>query len=193
MSDLVIGRPLEDALATQEEFLTLMQGRGEPVDVDEDRLEDAVAFAGVAKYPARVKCALLGWMAFKDAAARARAGPGGRRCGRCAVSEQLTDDATLDDITEAMRDVVDPELGINVVDLGLVYGITLDQNRVAVLDMTLTSAACPLTDVIEDQTRSALGDLVTDVRINWVWMPPWGPDKITDEGREQLRALGFNV
>ena len=92
-----------------------------------------------------------------------------------------------------MRDVVDPELGINVVDLGLVYGITVDQNRVAVLDMTLTSAACPLTDVIEDQTRSALGGLVTDVRINWVWMPPWGPDKITDEGREQLRALGFNV
>jgi metal-sulfur cluster biosynthetic enzyme len=101
--------------------------------------------------------------------------------------------ATLDDLTEAMRDVVDPELGINVVDLGLVYGITLDQNDTAVIDMTLTSAACPLTDVIEDQTRAALLDLVTDFKINWVWMPPWGPDKITDEGREQLRALGFNV
>ena len=101
--------------------------------------------------------------------------------------------AVIEELTEAMRDVVDPELGINVVDLGLVYGITLDQNRTAVLDMTLTSAACPLTDVIEDQTRSALADLSDDVRINWVWMPPWGPDKITDEGREQLRALGFNV
>jgi nitrogen fixation protein NifU and related proteins len=76
MSDLVTGRPLEDALLTQEEFLTLMQGRGEPVDVDEDRLEDAVAFAGVARYPARVKCALLGWMAFKDAATRALAAHG---------------------------------------------------------------------------------------------------------------------
>jgi metal-sulfur cluster biosynthetic enzyme len=101
--------------------------------------------------------------------------------------------ATLEDLTEAMRDVVDPELGINVVDLGLVYGITVDQQDVAVLDMTLTSAACPLTDVIEDQARAALADLVSDIRINWVWMPPWGPDKITDEGREQLRALGFNV
>ncbi len=101
--------------------------------------------------------------------------------------------AVIEELTEAMRDVVDPELGINVVDLGLVYGITLDQNRTAVLDMTLTSAACPLTDVIEDQTRSALAPLSDDVRINWVWMPPWGPDKITDEGREQLRALGFNV
>ncbi len=106
---------------------------------------------------------------------------------------ETTAEPSLDDLTEAMRDVVDPELGINVVDLGLVYGITVDQNNVAVLDMTLTSAACPLTDVIEDQTRSALGSLVDDIRINWVWMPPWGPDKITDEGREQLRALGFNV
>jgi len=97
-----------------------------------------------------------------------------------------------DDYTEAMRDVVDPELGINVVDLGLVYGITVDDG-VATIDMTLTSAACPLTDVIEDQTRVALHDMVDDVRINWVWMPPWGPDKITDDGREQLRALGFNV
>jgi len=100
---------------------------------------------------------------------------------------------TVDDLTEAMRDVVDPELGINVVDLGLVYGITLDPENIAVLDMTLTSAACPLTDVIEDQTREALAPFVSDFRINWVWMPPWGPDKITDEGREQLRALGFNV
>jgi nitrogen fixation NifU-like protein len=71
MSDLVTGRLLSDALGTQEQFLALMQSRGEPVEVDEERLEDAVAFAGVAKYPARVKCALLGWMAFKDAAARA--------------------------------------------------------------------------------------------------------------------------
>ena len=103
---------------------------------------------------------------------------------------------TVDDVTEAMKDVVDPELGINVVDLGLVYGISVegsDDDRAAVIDMTLTSAACPLTDVIEDQTRMALDGLVTDFRINWVWMPPWGPDKITDEGREQLRALGFNV
>jgi metal-sulfur cluster biosynthetic enzyme len=105
-----------------------------------------------------------------------------------------------DDIDEAMRDVVDPELGINVVDLGLVYDIRVDEaesGNVITIDMTLTSAACPLTDVIEDQAHSALTGgptpLATDVKINWVWMPPWGPDKITDDGREQLRALGFNV
>ncbi|MGY4099288.1 metal-sulfur cluster assembly factor [Nocardia sp. R16R-3T] len=101
----------------------------------------------------------------------------------------------LEDIEEAMRDVVDPELGINVVDLGLVYGMSVDQDNIATLDMTLTSAACPLTDVIEDQSRNALvrSGLVEDLKINWVWMPPWGPDKITEDGREQLRALGFTV
>ena len=99
----------------------------------------------------------------------------------------------LEDVLEAMRDVVDPELGVNVVDLGLVYGVNVGEDRVATIDMTLTSAACPLTDVIEDQTRAALEGLVQGFTINWVWMPPWGPDKITDEGREQLRALGFNV
>jgi metal-sulfur cluster biosynthetic enzyme len=50
-----------------------------------------------------------------------------------------------------------------------------------------------LQDVIEDQTRQVLQDLVNDVKINWVWMPPWGPNKISDDGREQLRAIGFTV
>ena len=73
MTDLVVGRQLTDALSLHDEFLELMQGRG-TVEPDEDRLEDAVAFAGVAKYPTRIKCALLGWMAWKDAVARATAG-----------------------------------------------------------------------------------------------------------------------
>ena len=111
------------------------------------------------------------------------------------MSETETLPTNVVDVEEALRDVVDPELGINVVDLGLVYGITVDPQNHAVIDMTLTSAACPLTDVIEDQSRMALvgSGLVDELRINWVWNPPWGPDKITDDGREQLRALGFTV
>ena len=110
----------------------------------------------------------------------------------------VPNDELLADIEEAMRDVVDPELGINVVDLGLVYGVGVEDGEtgpVALIDMTLTSAACPLTDVIEDQSRSALvgAGLVDEIKINGVWNPPWGPDKITDDGREQLRALGFTV
>jgi metal-sulfur cluster biosynthetic enzyme len=109
------------------------------------------------------------------------------------LAESAGDDPFAADVIEAMKDVVDPELGINVVDLGLVYGVNVHDDHEVTLDMTLTSAACPLTDVIEDQTAAALADLVTNHTINWVWMPPWGPDKITDDGREQLRALGFRV
>ncbi len=70
MTDLVIGKQVDEALATSEAFLTLMQSRGQ-LEPDEDVLEDGIAFAGVSRYPARVKCALLGWMAWKDATAQA--------------------------------------------------------------------------------------------------------------------------
>ncbi|MEU5695996.1 Fe-S cluster assembly sulfur transfer protein SufU [Actinosynnema sp. NPDC020468] len=69
LTDLVVGKPVDEAFAKLDAFVELMQGRGQ-VEPDEDVLEDGIAFAGVAKYPARVKCALLGWMAFKDAVAR---------------------------------------------------------------------------------------------------------------------------
>ncbi|MEI8080415.1 MAG: metal-sulfur cluster assembly factor [Actinomycetes bacterium] len=101
--------------------------------------------------------------------------------------------ATEYEVLEALKDVVDPELGINIVDLGLIYGVTIATDNTATVDMTLTSAACPLTDEIEDQTRAALDGVVESFTINWVWMPPWGPGNITDDGREMLRALGFNV
>ena len=97
------------------------------------------------------------------------------------------------DVEECLRDVIDPELGINVEHLGLLYGVEIGSSNEITLDMTLTSAACPLTDVIEEQARQVLDHLSDDVRVQWVWLPPWGPDKITPEGREQLRALGFNV
>lgn len=73
MTDLVIGKPVEQAMGVGDEFLSLMQSRGQ-AEPDEDVLEDAAAFAGVSRYPARVKCALLGWMAWKDATAQALAG-----------------------------------------------------------------------------------------------------------------------
>jgi len=77
MTDLVVGKPVAEALRVGEEFLALLQSRGQ-AEPDEDVLEDAVAFAGVAKYPARIKCALLGWMAWKDATTRALGGPAHR-------------------------------------------------------------------------------------------------------------------
>ncbi len=100
---------------------------------------------------------------------------------------------SIEDVTEALKDVVDPELGINVVDLGLIYGVAVNDDSTVTIDMTLTSAACPLTDAIEDQTADALEGLVADFSINWVWLPQWTLEMITDDGRDQLRALGYRV
>lgn len=100
--------------------------------------------------------------------------------------------AMAERVREALHDVIDPELGIDIVDLGLVYGVRIDGD-VAVLDITLTSAACPLTDVIEGQIFQVLDGLVPDHEINWVWLPPWSPALMTPEGREQAKALGLTT
>lgn len=105
---------------------------------------------------------------------------------------EVSQDVTVADVEEALKDVIDPELGINIVDLGLVYGLTVENGN-AVVDMTLTSAACPLQDVIEEQAFAALDPITESHRINWVWMPPWGMERITEDGKEQLRAIGFNL
>ena len=102
--------------------------------------------------------------------------------------------ALFDEVEEALKDVMDPELGVNIVDLGLIYDLAWDdENDALLISMTLTSAGCPLTDVIEEETAQALDGTVEQFRINWVWMPPWGPEKITDDGREMMRALGFSM
>jgi metal-sulfur cluster biosynthetic enzyme len=95
---------------------------------------------------------------------------------------------------EALKEVSDPELGVNIVDLGLIYDLAFDEEHDAlVISMTLTSAGCPLTDVIENDIAEALDGLVRAFRINWVWMPPWTPERITDDGRDMMRALGFAI
>ena len=100
----------------------------------------------------------------------------------------------FDEVEEALKDVMDPELGVNIIDLGLVYDLAWDEEHNAlVISMTLTSAACPLTDVIEEDIAQCLDGVVEAFRINWIWMPPWGPDKITDDGRDAMRALGFSI
>ena len=102
--------------------------------------------------------------------------------------------AKFDEATEALKDVVYPELDVNIVDLGLVYDLAWDDEQDAlVISMTLTSAGCPLTDVIETEIAEKLDGVVEQFRINWVWMPPWGPERITEDGREMMRALGFTI
>ena len=102
--------------------------------------------------------------------------------------------AKYDEVIEALKDVIDPEIGVNIVDLGLIYGLEESEDDGSLLiNMTLTSAGCPLTDVLEEQTAEALDGHVEAFRINWVWMPPWGPEKITEDGREMMRAIGFSI
>ena len=99
-----------------------------------------------------------------------------------------------DQVVEALKEVIDPELGVNIYDLGLIYELfESEDDKSLLINMTLTSVGCPLTDVIEEQTAQALDGVVDAFRINWVWMPPWGPERITDDGREQMRAIGFAI
>lgn len=99
-----------------------------------------------------------------------------------------------DHIREAMKQVDDPELGINVVDLGLLYEVRVDEATGKVdLDMTLTSMGCPLTEQIIADVRKFVEPLdgVTSVDVNWVWDPPWGPDKMTDDGKLMMKVMGY--
>lgn len=96
-------------------------------------------------------------------------------------------------IKNALLPVIDPELGVSVIDLGLLYGIEYTDLGGVVLNMTLTSPACPLTESIESDAKKALEGIVKgDVEVNWVFNPPWSTDMITDDGRAQLAAIGFN-
>ena len=98
-----------------------------------------------------------------------------------------------DQVLEAMKEIIDPEIGVNIVDLGLVYGLQESSDGALLINMTLTSAGCPLTDVIEEQTAQALDNVVDAFRINWIWMHPWGPERITEDGKEMMRAIGFSI
>lgn len=103
-------------------------------------------------------------------------------------------DQRFDEIQESLKDVIDPELGVNIVDLGLIYDLSWDDvDDALIISMTLTSAGCPLTDVIEEEVANALDNVVERFRINWVWMPPWGVERISQDGRDMMRALGFSI
>ncbi|NMM93239.1 metal-sulfur cluster assembly factor [Bifidobacterium oedipodis] len=131
-------------------------------------------------------------------------GCGGHGGSACGCSDEADDNqiplkavddigrATAQDVREALHQVIDPELGIDVIDLGLVYGIEIDELGRAIITMTLTTPACPLTDLIEDECASTLAGLVEEFRIDWTWNPRWTTDRITPDGRDQLAALGFN-
>jgi metal-sulfur cluster biosynthetic enzyme len=100
---------------------------------------------------------------------------------------------TQDDIVEALREVIDPELGVNVVDLGMVADILIDDEANVVVDMVPTSPTCPMTDRLEYSAELATEGMVNSITVNWLWLEVWTPDRLTEDGREQLRAFGLNI
>ena len=105
------------------------------------------------------------------------------------MTETNTARTGLEDVEEALKDVIDPELGVNIVDLGLLYGLKYsDDDGALLIDKTLTAGSW-----VKIAIGMALDGVVDDWRLNWVWMPPWGPERITDDGKDQMRALGFNI
>lgn len=108
--------------------------------------------------------------------------------------ETSNETARLADIEEALKEVIDPEIGINIFDLGLIYELGLNEaeNALTIL-MTLTTPECPLQDVISAQIAQEVGPIVASHSIEWIWLPPWTPAKITEDGKEMMRAIGFNV
>jgi metal-sulfur cluster biosynthetic enzyme len=97
-------------------------------------------------------------------------------------------------VREALSEVIDPDLGVNIVDLGFVRAVSVAGQNV-VITMTLTSAACPLTSVMESQIQAGLATVrgIDGFHVDWQWVPAWRPADITDAGREQLRAIGFTI
>ncbi len=100
----------------------------------------------------------------------------------------LAQPLTPDLVRALLHDVIDPELGVNIVDLGLIYDIAVEGSGTVEIAMTLTTPGCPLGGFLEDQIRSCLTALpqVRDVRVELVWDPPWGPEAMSDAAKEQL-------
>lgn len=102
---------------------------------------------------------------------------------------------TVEQVLEALKVVKDPEIPVNVVDLGLVYDVQISEEGVVDIEMTLTSVGCPVQDMIRADAELAVMRLeeVNKVNVDFVWTPPWTTEKMSDDGKRQMRMFGFNV
>lgn len=102
---------------------------------------------------------------------------------------------TKEQVLEALKIVKDPEIPVNVVDLGLIYEVDIQDGGLVDITMTLTSVGCPVQDLIRSDAELAVMRLdgVNQVNVEFVWSPPWSPEKMTEDGKRQMRMFGFNV
>jgi metal-sulfur cluster biosynthetic enzyme len=98
-------------------------------------------------------------------------------------------------ILEAMKIVKDPEIPVNIVDLGLVYKCDVSEDGIVDIEMTLTSVGCPVQDMIRADVELAVMRLegVKAVNVDFVWTPPWTTNKMSEDGKRQMRMFGFSV
>ncbi len=205
MTEAVKGRRVEEAEDLAKRFKATML-HDAPLEVPDD-LEDLQALEGVRKYPVRIKCAILGWNTLLEGIAAHRTGK--QEANHVETEEGEHQEAaqekhpelstiigeaahaagpgsagspTEEGVRETLKAVIDPELNLNVVDLGLIYGIEVDGGRVKVT-YTLTSPGCPLGPVIKGQMQSVLVKLpwVKEVQADLVWKPPWDPRAMASE------------
>ena len=108
---------------------------------------------------------------------------------------EITKIPTKAELLEALKVVRDPEIPVNIVDLGLVYRLDVNDKGEVEVDMTLTSMGCPVQDMIQADAELACMNVegVKKATIEFVWTPPWSTDKMTEEGKKQMRMFGFNV
>ena len=191
MTETVKGRTLSDVQTLFERFHTLLTGETDaesrPID-----LGKLAVFAGVREFPIRVKCATLPWHTLR-AAIESRPETVTTEPGQASqpAPEPSAPPASSDlrqHIIEAMRTVYDPEIPVNLYDLGLIYDIVVEPSGAVTIRMTLTAPACPIADMIlwqvDKTVRSVPG--VTDVTVNLVWDPPWNRSMMTEPARLQL-------
>jgi metal-sulfur cluster biosynthetic enzyme len=100
-----------------------------------------------------------------------------------------------EELLEALKVVKDPEIPLNVVDLGLIYSLNVENDGTVNIEMTLTSMGCPVQDMIQADAELAVMKVpgVKRVNVDFVWSPPWSPAKMSDDGKKQMRMFGFNI
>ena len=208
MTEAIQGKTLQEAEGLAKQFKAMMLGERE-MDLPPD-LEDLESLEGVRKYPVRIKCAILSWNTLLEGIqahwkggrqSMHMEGEEGERpdltqqlsgaLGEAASTPKMAPGATdspetasdhQEEVRAALKTVIDPELNMNVVDLGLIYGIDIQAEHVKVT-YTLTSPGCPLGPVIKGQMQSALGRVswIKEIQPELVWSPPWDPRTMASE------------
>ena len=109
--------------------------------------------------------------------------------------ESLDKEKLREEILESLKVVRDPEIPVNVVDLGLIYKVDINDAGEVAIDMTLTSMGCPVQDLMQADAELATMKVegVNAVKVDFVWSPPWSPDKMSEDGKKQMRMFGFNL